>query len=151
MAAHRPQEIATAAKAAILARIEDATFDQLLALRHAIDVFGDPIERVEVAQSALAILDVRLHQIARLSRPPMTLLALGKFGGDELRRAALHDLLVEARHQLVIELAIAQMITRLQHRRADGHVGFCLANAFGDGTGGMTDLESHIPEAIEDR
>src|SRR5207302_8396395 len=58
--AHRPEKIAAAAEAAVFARIIDAERDQLFALAHAIDVFGDPVERVQVAQPALAVLDVGL-------------------------------------------------------------------------------------------
>ena len=38
---------------------------EFFGLADAVDVFGDPEERVEVAQSALAVLDVRLDEIAR--------------------------------------------------------------------------------------
>ena len=49
MTAHRPQEIAATTKPAVLARIIDAVGNELLAFAHAIDVFGDPIERMQVA------------------------------------------------------------------------------------------------------
>ena len=52
-------------------------------LAHAIDVFGDPEQRVQVAQAALAVLDVRLDQIARLAGAAVALFALGELGGDE--------------------------------------------------------------------
>ena len=85
--------------------VEHAALDQLLDVAHAIDVFGDPEQRVQVAQAALAVLDVRLDQIARLAGAAVALLALGELGGDEIGAGALHDLLVEARHQLVEQLA----------------------------------------------
>ncbi len=66
-------------------------------LAHAIDVFGDPEQRVQVAQAALAVLDVGLDQIARLAGAAVALLALGELGGDEFGAGALHHLLVEAR------------------------------------------------------
>ena len=49
VAAHGPEKIAAATEAAVLARVVDAQFDQFLALAHAINVFGDPVERVQVA------------------------------------------------------------------------------------------------------
>ena len=52
----------------------------------------------------------------------MALLALGELGGYELRGGALHDLLVEADHQLVEELALAEQEACFQDRGADGHV-----------------------------
>src|SRR5436305_834492 len=80
----------------------------------AVDVFGDPEERVQVAQPALAVLDVVLDEVARAADAAVTLLALGELGGDELRGGALHDLLVEARHELVVELAVAEQEARLE-------------------------------------
>ena len=150
VAAHRPEEIAAAAKPAVLARVVDAVRDELLALAHAIDVFGDPVERVQVAQPALAVLDVGLDQIARLAGAAVALFPLGELGGDEFRAGSLHDLLVEARDQLVVELAVAEEITRLQQRRAHGHVGLGLADALVDRARGMADLEPGVPQAIED-
>ena len=64
VATNCPQEVAAAAEAPVFARIVDAELDQLLALAHAIDIFGDPVERVQVAQAAFAVLDVGLHEIA---------------------------------------------------------------------------------------
>src|ERR1700756_2389186 len=119
VAAHGPEEIAATAEAAVLARVVDAQCDQFLALAHAINVFGDPVERVQVAQSALAVLDVGLDQIAGLAGAPVALLALGELGGDELRRRALYDLFVEAGGELVVKLAVAEQIARFEERRAD--------------------------------
>ena len=66
--------------------VEHAALDQLLDVVHAIDVLGDPEQRVQVAQAAFAVLDVGLDQIARLAGAAVALLALGELGGDELRR-----------------------------------------------------------------
>ena len=79
-------------KERILAPVEHVVLDQLLWFAHAIDVFGDPEQRVQVAQAALAVLDVGLDQIARHSRALVALVAFGEFGGDEFARRALRDL-----------------------------------------------------------
>ena len=97
VAADRPQEIGAAAEGAVFLRVEHAAFDQFVGLAHAVDVFRDPEQRVQVAQAALAVLDVGLDQIARLPGAAVALLALGEFGGDEFGRGALHHFLVEAR------------------------------------------------------
>ena len=86
VAADRPQEVLAAAEQLQLVVVEHAVLDQLLEVAHAIDVFGDPEQRVQVAQAALAVLDVGLDQIARLAGAAVALLALGELGGDELRR-----------------------------------------------------------------
>jgi hypothetical protein len=151
VAAHRPEEVAATAEPAVFARVVDAELDQLLALAHAIDVLGDPIERVQIAQPALAVLDVGLDQVARLPGAPMALLALGELGGDEFRGGTLHHVLVETDDELVVELAIAEQEARLEQRGADRHVGLGLADALGNRARGVADLEAHVPQTIEDR
>ena len=64
VAAHRPEKILAAAEQLVFVLVEDAALDQLVRLAHAIDVFGDPEQRVQVAQSAFAVLHVRFDQIA---------------------------------------------------------------------------------------
>ena len=83
VAAHRPQEVLAAAEQLVFVAVEHAALDQFLGLAHAVDVFGDPEQRVQVAQAALAVLDVGLDQIARLAGAAVALLALGELGGDE--------------------------------------------------------------------
>ena len=85
----------------ISARSNTPLRDQLFRLAHAVDVFGDPEQRMQIAQAALAVLDIGLDQIARLAGAAVALLALGELGGDELGGGALHHLLVETRRQLV--------------------------------------------------
>ena len=65
MAAHAPQEFLAALEQAHFGAGEKAGGDELARLADAIDIFGDPEERVEVAQASLAFLDVRLDEIAR--------------------------------------------------------------------------------------
>ena len=125
--------------------------DQFVRLAHAVDVLGDPEQRVQVAQAALAVLDVGLDQIARLAGAAVALLALGELGGDEFRRGALHHLLVEPHRQLVEQLGVAEQIARFEQRGADGHVGLGLADAFVDRTRRVADLQAHVPQAIEQR
>src|SRR5262249_57617988 len=81
----------------------------------------------------------------------MAFLTLGELGGDELGGSALHDLLIEADHQLVVELALAEQEARFEDCGADGHVRLGLADALVYGAGGVPDLEPHVPQAIKDR
>ena len=151
VAAHRPQKILAAAEGAVFLRVEHAALDQLVGAADAIDVFRDPEQRVQVAQAALAVLDIGLDQIARLSGAAQALLALGQFRGDELGRAALHDLLVEARDQFVVQRLVAGQKPGFQDRGADGHVAARLADRFVDRSRGVADLQAHVPQAIQDR
>ena len=65
--AHRPEKILAAPEQLIFGLVEHAALDQLVRLAHAIDVFRDPEQRVQIAQAAFAVFDVGLDQIARLS------------------------------------------------------------------------------------
>ena len=151
VAANRPQEIGAAAEGAVFLRVEHAVFQQFIGLAHAVDVFGDPEQRMQVAQATLAVLDVGLDQIARLPGAAVPLLALGELGGDEFRRGALHHFLVEALDQFVVERLVAGQEPGLEDCRADRHVAARLPDRFIDRTGGVADLQPHVPQAIEDR
>ena len=150
VAAHRPQKILAAAEGAVFLRVEHAALDQFVGGADAIDVFRDPEQRVQVAQAALAVLDIGLDQIARLSGAAQALLALGQFRGDEFGRGALHDLLVEALDQFVVQRLVAGQEPGFQDRGADGHVAARLADRFVDRPRGVADLQPHVPQAIQD-
>src|SRR6185503_5300414 len=53
VAAHAPQKLLAAREQVELALREEPCLHQLLGLLHPVDVFGDPEERVEVAQATL--------------------------------------------------------------------------------------------------
>ena len=112
VAAHRPEEILAAAEQLIFLLVEHAALDQLVRLAHAVDVFGDPEQGMEIAQAAFAVLDVRLDQVARLSRAADTILALGELGGDEFGGGVAHHFVVEAFHQFVEQLLVAEQEAR---------------------------------------
>ena len=63
---------------------------------------------MQVAQAALAVLDVGLDAIARLAGPPVALVALGQLRLDELLGGALHDLPLEAPHQVLEQRLVAK-------------------------------------------
>ena len=123
---------------------------QLVGLAHAVDIFRDPEQRVQVAQAALAVLDVGLDQIARLPGAAVPLLALGELGGDEFGGGALHHFLVEPRDQFIVERLVAGQEAGLEDRGADRHVAARLPDQFIDRTRGVADLQPHVPQAIED-
>ena len=151
VAADRPEEILAAAKHVVFVAIEHAAGDQFLGLADAIDVFGDPEQRVQIPQAAFAIFDVGLDEIARLTGAAMPLFALRQLGGDEICRGSLHHFFFETRVKFGVELGVAKQITRFQQRGTNGHIGFGLADALADRTRRVTDLLAHIPQAIEQR
>ena len=66
-------------------RRQDANVDQIRRVIDEIHIFGDPIEGLEIPQTALALLDVRLEDISRVAKPDMALVALFQFRGDEFK------------------------------------------------------------------
>ncbi len=54
-------------------------------------IFGNPEQRVQVTQAALAFLDVRLHQITRIAGLAVALVTLGELGGNEFRASSGDD------------------------------------------------------------
>ncbi len=62
--AHRPQEGLATAEAAIFVEGEDAGFDELGLRLIGIEVLGEPVQGMQIAQAALAVLDIGLDQIA---------------------------------------------------------------------------------------
>ena len=85
-------------------------------------ILGDPEQGVEVAQTALALLDVGLDHIAAGAGPIMPFVALLQLGGDELRARALDHVVAEPAQQLGGQAFIAHQSTALEDRGADGEI-----------------------------
>ncbi|KTT54425.1 hypothetical protein SB7C_12340, partial [Staphylococcus epidermidis] len=141
VAAHRPQEVGAAAEGAVLLRVEHAAFQELVGLAHAVGVLGDPEQRVQVAQAALAVLDVGLDEVARGAGLGHAHVALAQLRLHELGGGADHHFLVEALDQLVIQRLVAGQEPGFQDRGADRHVAARLADRFIDRAGGVADLQ----------
>ena len=146
MAAHGGQEPFRLNEGRKLGGREHALRRQLAHLVHPVEIFGDPVEGVEVAQPALAFLDIRLDDIAAVAEAQMPLVALGQFPLGEFRAGLLHQLLGEAGAELPVKSGFAPEEARLQQARADRGVPAGEAEAFLDRTGGMADLEARVPE-----
>jgi hypothetical protein len=103
VAAHAPQELLAAREKPELLRREEAGLHELFRLAHPVDVFRDPEEGVEVAQASLAVLHVRLDEVARGTGLVDARVALFELRIHELGRGGLHHLLVEAGDELLVE------------------------------------------------
>ena len=88
VAAHGPQKALGPLEPRRFLGRQHAEFDQLGDVVDAVDVFRDPEQRVQIAQAALAFLDVGFELIAAVADPDMARVALGELGLDELRRGA---------------------------------------------------------------
>ena len=129
----------------------DTTPDKVGGLLHAVDVFADPVERVEIAQAPLAVLDVGLDDVARVAHPPVALVALGELGGDEFGGGAGDDLGPETLHRLVENRLLAPDQPRFEKGGADGHVGFRQRHQVGNRADRMADLDLEVPQQMQDR
>ena len=69
--------------------------DQVLGGLGVVEVLADPEQRLQVAQAALALLDVRLEQVARAALAGVALGALGELELDELGPGAVEELAPE--------------------------------------------------------
>ena len=107
------------------------------------------MERVQITQAALAILDVRLDQISGFTGALVTGIALVQFRGDEFAACSGHDLLAQALLKFGEQILIAKNEARVEQGGADDHVLLRIPDRLRHGTGGVADLETQIPEQIE--
>jgi hypothetical protein len=122
VAAHRPEEALRAVEAAELGGGEKPGLHQVGRFLDAMDVLADPVERVEVAQPALAVLDVGLDDVAAVAHLHMALVALRELGGDELGGGSGHDVLPESRDGGIEDLLVPPQPAGLEERGPDCHV-----------------------------
>src|SRR5690606_20432057 len=115
-----PQEVLALHEQRQLLAREYALLGQLFRRIGARQELGDPEQGVEVAQAALAVLDVGLDQIAALARLEMALVALGELARDEGLGALGGDLLAEAPVQGLEQGRLAADEARLEDGGEDG-------------------------------
>ncbi len=148
MTAQRPKECLGLFELAHLGAGEDALFDQTSDIVHPVDVLGDPEEGVQVAQAALALLDVGFEDIARGAVLAVTPVALGQLGFDELGRVLALHLLLIAVLELAVEFLVAPEVAHLKHGGANRHVGARLAKAVVERAGRLPDLQVQVPQEV---
>ena len=148
-AADGPQEVLAPAKGVDLLGGEQAGLDRARANVVAVDVLDQPMQRMEIAQAALTVLDVGLDPIAGLAGLGVTGGALLHLGGDERPRCAAHDVVGEAGLELGIEARIAVDQAGIEQRRPDRHVGQRQLQALVDGASGVPDLQAEVPQHVK--
>ena len=149
VAADRPEEALGALEPAIFFGGQQAGADELGRLLHAVDIFADPVERVEIAQAALAVLDVGLDDVTAVAHPLVALVAFGELGGDELAGRAAHDLGAKTGAGIERQRFVAPQIARFEERSTDRHVGAGERDRLARGADGLADLQLQIPQQIE--
>src|SRR5690606_37220506 len=151
VATDRQHEAFGAAKARVLLGREQADVDQFGRAADAVNVLADPVERLQVAQAALAILDVGLDDVAAVAHAPVAGVALGELLGDELRLRAGDDVAPETPARFLVERLIAPQVAALEDRRADRQVGLGHPDHLVERAARVADLDAEIPQVIEHR
>ncbi len=113
-------------------------------------IFGDPEQGVQVAQAALAFLDIGLDDEARRAGLHVAGVAFLELGGDELIGPGAHAVTAHLVAQALGQVAVAGDKAMLQHRGHDGVVALGIFQRLFDGTRGVADLQAEVPEGIED-
>jgi hypothetical protein len=151
VAAHRQQKPFGAAEAAVFLGREQADLDQFGGIAHAVDVLADPVQRLQVAQAALAVLDVGLDDIAAVAHPLVPGVAFGQLLGHELRLGARDDLVPEPLRGQLVQGLVAPQVAPFEQRGADRQVALGHAHGLVDRAARMADLEAEVPQVIEQR
>ncbi len=129
---------------------EDVVFDESRRVVDVVEVFSDPVERLQVAQAAFAFLDVGLDEVAAFALPRVPLVALREFCFDKILTVAGRHFGPEFFAQFFVELLVAPQISRFQYRRADRDVLFGEADAFAERSRSVANLQAEIPKHVED-
>ena len=149
--AHRQQEPLGAAKAAIFVGGQKPDIHQFGRAGDAVDIFADPVERLEIAQGPLAVLDIGLDDIAAVTHALVPRVAFGELLRQEQPLAALGDFVPEALAQLLVKRLIAPHQPAFEQGGADGEILLRHPHRVGDGAARMADLEAEIPQDVEHR
>ena len=99
VAAHRPEEPPGLGELAQRQGIQDPVLDQLRRPLDPVEEAAEPEQGLEIAQAALAFLDVGLEQVAAVAGALVAGVALGELGLDEGGAAAGDHLGLEARRE----------------------------------------------------
>ncbi len=142
---HGPEKIPRPLEQAIFRRREQPFPDQIRRILHLVHEFADPEQCLQVAQSALAVLDIGFDDIAAVAHALVSFIAFGQLFGDEFAGMASYDFLLKAVERFIIELPVAPQIARFEQRRAHAEVGFGQADGVLGRARRIADLEVEIP------
>ncbi len=143
---HRPEKIVVFGEVARLVFRQHAVGDQLGDIVDPISVFGDPEQRLKIAQTALAVFEVGFDQVAAVAQFFVPGVTLGQLAVDEFDRRAGDDAVLEGLAEFEEQRLIAPQIARLEQRRADGQVLLGEAHAVVGRARRVADLDPQIPQ-----
>ncbi len=150
LTAHVPQERLRLLEGLVFVAAEHVVVDKIGGVVDVVKIFSDPIERLQVAQAALALLDVGLDEIAAFALALVALAALGQFGRDEILARAGRHFRPEAFAQFVVKIHVAPKVAGFEKGGADRDVLLGEPDAFAERARRMTDLQPQIPQHVQD-
>ena len=149
MAAHGPQKLLSLDETGGSLFADDVQLHQILDPDHAVLIAGNPEQQMQVAQPALAFLDIGFQHIAHIAHAFVALIALHQFGFEKFLSGPHHHILVKLLDQIVVQRLIPPQPAHFQQGGADGDVFLGVADALFGGTGGLPHLQSQIPQHIQ--
>ena len=151
MAPHRPEKVLGTAERAVFSRGQQPGADQFGHIADVVDIFADPVERVQIAQAALALFHIGFDHIAAVAQSAVTVIPLGQFFGHVLPLGPGHHFTPEPRAGLIKQRLITPDIAPFKQRSADRQVTFRHPHDIIERAARLADLERQIPQVIEDR
>src|SRR5690606_35850893 len=151
VAADGQQETLGAPEAAIFLLGEQPDVDELGSVADAVDVLPDPVQRLQVAKAALAVLDVGLDDVAAVAHALVARIALGELLGNELGFRSAHDIVPETLAGLLVEVLVAPQVPPFEDRGADRQVALRHPHHFVERAARMTHFQAKVPQEVEQR
>ena len=148
MTAHRPEEIFGLGKGGKFLGGEHAQGHEFAHITDAVQVFGDPEQRLQVSQAALALFDVGLDHIA-LALLFVPRVAFRQLGLGKGALGALEEIVPEALIEFLGQHPLARQKAVFEEGGADRVILCAQAQTVADGAAGMAHLEPQIPEHVE--
>ena len=151
MAARGPQEIFGPGKAVKLVAVQQPRPDQPFGAGHPVQVLADPVQCLQVAEAALAFLDVRLQHIALPALPPVPIRAFCQLRLDEFRAGVAEQFAPQLVAQFRRQRLMPADVTMLQQGGADCHILTPQTQAVLHRTAGVADLQLQVPQHVQHR
>ena len=146
--AHIPQEILGDGEGIVFIMGQQTGLDEARCGLYLMQILTDPVQGLKVAQTALALFDVRFQHIALTALLFVARGAFGQLGLDEFRPGLAKQFRPKLGAQLAGQRLMPGEETTLEQGGANGDVFACKADAVLDGAGGVTDLQPQIPQDI---
>ena len=149
VAAHGQEEAFSAAECAVFVPGQQPAVDQFRRAAHAVDELADPVERLEIAQAALAVLHIGFDDIAAVAHALVARVALLQLLREKCALVALDNLKCEAPLAFGIEVAVTPDVAPFEQRGADRQIVLRQPDRLVQRAGGMADLEAEVPQEVE--